>query len=246
MFNFNQKSKMKQTIAIALFSIGFLVNCGKKDQNNQNSNNQGTASVTDLDGNTYPTVTIGNQVWIAKNLAVSHYRNGDPIQNITDKTTWVNALTGAWCNYENNSSLGNIYGKLYNWYAVNDSRNIAPTGWHVATKADYEVLVTYLGGSLGQDDSIAGGKMKEAGLAHWEDPNIGATNSSGFTSLPAGWLEVTNGFYGISAGTIWWAVDPLTQNFSTKYAYSNGSGHSGALPLMPLPNFGCSVRCVKD
>jgi uncharacterized protein (TIGR02145 family) len=242
---FNKKSNMKQKITLLLISATILLSCGKKDQNNQNNNNQNIASVTDIDGNVYPTVTIGNQIWMAKNLAVNHYRNGDVIPNITDQTTWENTPLGAWCNYENNSAYGDIYGHLYNWYTINDPRNVAPVGWHVATRNDWQLLVVNLGGILGQDDSIAGGKMKEVGLAHWVAPNTGATNSSGFTSLPAGWLD-GNGFYAMFEGTIWWAVDPITQNFVSKFAYSNGTGHSGAMPLMPMPNIGCSIRCVKD
>ena len=236
---------MKHIITIISLSVIFLFSCGKKGQNNQNNTNQNNTSVTDVDGNIYPTVTIGSQTWMAKNLEVTHYRNGDIIPNITNQTSWDNTSLGAWCDYEHNSAYGDIYGHLYNWYTVNDPRNVAPNGWHVATRADYQLLVTYLGGTIGQEDSVAGGHMKEAGLLHWVSPNTGASNSSGFTALPAGWLEF-NGFYSIFEGTIWWAVDPLTQNNASKFAYSNGAGHAGALPLMALPNAGCSIRCVKD
>ncbi len=234
---------MKSKIVIIVCTLVLLFGCAKKPQD-QNQQQQNT-TVTDIDGNIYPTVTIGNQVWMAKNLEVSHYRNGDPIPNLTTISQFQSSLLGAWCDWENNSAYGDIYGHLYNWYAVYDPRNVAPDGWHVATRTEWQELVLHLGGILGTDDSIAGGKMKEMGFAHWEQPNTGATNSSGFTSLPAGWLQ-TGVFYGIFEGTIWWAVDPITEAFVTKFAYSNGAGHAGAKPLMPPPNYGCSIRCVKD
>jgi len=126
-------------------------------------------------------VQIGNQTWTLKNLDVSTYRNGDPIPQVQDNTAWANLSTGAWCYYLNNTANGTIYGKLYNWYAVNDPRGLAPNGYHIPTDAEWTTLTTYLGGS-----TLAGGKMKEAGSSHWLSPNTGATNSSGFKGLPGG------------------------------------------------------------
>ena len=127
--------------------------------------------------NTSDTIKIGNQIWMNKNLNVDHYRNGDTIPEITNGVEWPNLTTGAWCYYHNSDSLGNIYGKLYNWYAVNDPRGLAPQGWHVATDSDWIVLVNYLGGP-----DIAGGKLKEEGTRHWLIPNSGANNQSGFSA----------------------------------------------------------------
>lgn len=137
--------------------------------------------VIDIDGNIYQAVKIGKQLWLAENLKVIHYRNGDPIQHIIDDIQWHNGGFGAYCNYGNDQTNATIYGCLYNWYAVNDKRNICPSGWHIPTEAEWTVLVNYLGG-----DSIAGGKMKEAGTIHWESPNTGAINISGFSALPGG------------------------------------------------------------
>ena len=109
-------------------------------------------SVTDIDGNVYLTTKIGNQVWMAENLKVTHYQNGDNILEITDNAGWVNSSAGAYCSYEYSKSNSNVYGYLYNWYAINDSRNIAPTGWHIPTFADWTELITHLGG-----EEIAGG-----------------------------------------------------------------------------------------
>jgi uncharacterized protein (TIGR02145 family) len=114
-------------------------------------------------------------VWLKENLRVTHYRNGDPILKVTYSPNWNTLTTGAYCNYANNSGIIVSYGRLYNWYAVHDTRNIAPSGWHVATDDEWKALSNY----LSVND---GGKLKEAGYAHWFSPNTGATNSSGFTN----------------------------------------------------------------
>lgn len=129
-------------------------------------------------------VTIGDQVWDSKNLDTSYYRDGSPIQyGITSPTSTV----GAYFWYDGLQPNGLTYGKLYNWWAVNDSRNIAPAGWRVATSADWTILTDFLGG-----DSVAGGKLKQTGTTLWTSPNTGATNSSGFTALPGGRLNTAN------------------------------------------------------
>ncbi|MBM3410438.1 MAG: hypothetical protein FJY18_02250, partial [Bacteroidetes bacterium] len=115
----------------------------------------GTSAVSDVDNNTYNTVQIGTQCWTQSNLKVSKYRNGDNISNITDNIAWSQTSTGAWCNYNNSSANDALYGKLYNWYTVNDSRGLCPTGWHVPSDAEWTTLTDFLGGA-----SVAGGKMK--------------------------------------------------------------------------------------
>ena len=119
--------------------------------------------VTDIDGNTYNSVQIGNQTWMAENLKVKHYRNGDTLTNEKDDVTWCNLTVGAWCNYDNYEPNAGVYGRLYNWYAVNDNRSICPTGWHVPTTEEWDILSLFLGG-----DSVAGGKLKEPGTLHWK------------------------------------------------------------------------------
>ena len=151
-----------------------------------------TGTVTDIDGNTYQTVKIGDQWWMAENLKVTCYRNGDAIPNITDGTTWASLSTGAYCEYNNDINNVATYGRLYNWYAVTDSRNIAPAGWHVPSDAEWKQLEMYLGMSQSEADATGwrgtdeGGKLKEVGTMHWNSPNTGATNESGFTALPGG------------------------------------------------------------
>src|SRR5436190_23369500 len=137
----------------------------------------------------YESVTICDQVWMIKNLDVSTYRNGDPIPEVTDPSQWAGLTTGAWCYYENNSANGTIYGKLYNWYAVNDPRGLAPLGWHVPSDEELTTLTSCLGGVF-----VAGGTMKETGTTHWLAPNTEATNSSGWTGLPGGYRNEFGSF----------------------------------------------------
>ena len=136
------------------------------------------SKVKDIDGNVYLTVTIGDQIWMKENLRTSTYKDGTPIVEVADSATWVNLTSGAYCWYNNDSANNEIpYGKLYNWYTV-ETDKLCPSGWHVATNAEWNALITFLGGA-----SVAGEKLKEAGITHW-NTNSGATNSSGFTALP--------------------------------------------------------------
>ena len=152
------------------------------------------------------TVSICDQVWMKKNLDVDHYRNGDPIPQVTDPTQWANLTTGAWCYYNNDPANRTTYGKIYNWYAVNDSRGLAPVGWHIPTDAEWTELENCLGG-----ESVAGGKMKETGTTHWLSPNTGATNESGFTALPGGSRSYMNGlYYEIGQSGAWWSSTEFT------------------------------------
>lgn len=128
-----------------------LGNSCKKD----NSINYLPTTVSDADGNVYHTIAIGPQIWMAENLKTTKFRNGDPIPNITDVTAWENLTSGAYCYYRNDIVNITTFGMLYNWYAVNDSRNIAPTGWHVPSDAEWSTLRSWLGGV-----TVAGGKLK--------------------------------------------------------------------------------------
>jgi len=152
------------------------------------------STVTGNDGNVYQVVRIGNQCWMAENLRTTRYANGDAIPQVTGNSTWSSLSTGAWCWYDNDNQYENPYGKLYNWHAVADSRNICPAGWHVPTDAEWDALANFLGGS-----NVAGGKMKATGTAHWNSPNTDATNSSGFTGLPGGYRYYYGYFYSVGA-----------------------------------------------
>ncbi len=216
--------------------------------------NTSTTSVTDFDGNTYQLITICNKIWTKSNLNVSHYRNGDIIPQVTDPTQWTNLTTGAWCYYKNDSSNGVVYGKLYNWYAVNDSRGLAPQGYHIPTDNEWNSLIVCLDPSyipvsslINDFSSIAGGKMKEAGTTHWKSPNTGATNSSGFTALPGGTrTNPLNGDFGDGLGYVcwWWSSSEYNSTEAlNRYPYFFDSN---AYRGTSLKTFGFSVRCVKD
>jgi uncharacterized protein (TIGR02145 family) len=199
-----------------------------------------TGTMMDVDGNTYPTIKIGNQWWMRENLKVTHYRNGDPIPNVADAAEWISLSTGARCDYGNDPSNVAIYGRLYNWYAANDSRNIAPQGWHVPRGAEWQILVGYLGG-----DTSAGGKLKETGCAHWQGPNAGATNESGFSALPGGFRDPNDGrFYGLGRNTTFWSA-------TTSVAYGVWFRHltydeSDVDGFNYGKEVGFSVRLVRD
>ncbi len=195
--------------------------------------------VTDIDGNVYNTVIIGTQVWMVENLVVSKYRNGDPIPNVTENTAWIDLTTGACCDYENTPANSIIYGKIYNWYAVHDTRRLAPMGWHVSSDEDWTILTTFLGGS-----DVAGGKMKEAGTLHWSTPNAGADNSSGFTALPGGLRGVDGSFATIGKYSHWWSGNETDVEKAREWSmdYNKTIVNDGSLNKI----FGFSVRCVMD
>jgi uncharacterized protein (TIGR02145 family) len=207
-------------------------------------------SVTDIDGNTYRTVTIGSQVWMAENLRVKHYRNGDGIPNAIKTDQFGNNKTGAYCVYDNDGINALIYGNLYNWYAVNDSRNIAPQGWHVPTDDDWKVLEVFLGMDPSQADTIGyrgtdeGGKLKESGTIHWNVMNIGATNESGFTALPAGTVDPIARFYGLGNQTYFWSSSEQSSDYSYTRALTTffSTIHRG----YDYKGNGYSVRLVRD
>jgi len=207
-------------------------------------------TVVDIDGNVYQTVLIGGQCWMAENLKVTHYRNGDPIPNVTDVAEWIDLSTGAYCDYYNDPANVPTYGRLYNWYAVDDSRNIAPEGWHLPSDAEWKQLEMYLGMSQAEADSTLfrgtdeGGKLKEAGYAHWIPPNEGATNESGFTALPGGFRDYDGSFYCMGITAFFWS----STEFSSGSAWIRGLYYN----LSPVnryyspKHYGLSVRCVKD
>jgi uncharacterized protein (TIGR02145 family) len=210
-----------------LIGLIFLIGC-TKDNNDTGSNPSNIASVT-----------ICSQVWMKENLSVDRYRNGDAIPQVTDPNEWRNLTTGAWCYYNNDPAMGEIYGKLYNWAAVNDPRGLAPVGWHVPSETEWTTLSSCLGG-----EPVAGGKMKSTTL--WVSPNTGATNSSGFTALPSG-LRNSQGLFN-SKGTstyIWSSTinipvpsKAIMRDLSTGYAnlFQSASDMINGQP----------VRCVKD
>lgn len=201
------------------------------------------STVTDVDGNVYHTCTIGTQVWMVENLKTTRFRDGTTIPLVTDGDEWVGrgALqSSAYCNYENTVANAVTYGRLYNWYAATDERNICPLGWHVPTEAEWLTLINYL---AGQDQ--AGGKMKETGTTHWSSPNTGATNSSGFTALPGGSRQIIDGaFSGQAESGVWWSqteIDGDMAWYHQLYFDQAGIGIAGLGKTS-----GYSIRCIKD
>jgi len=200
-------------------------------------------NLIDIDNNTYKTVPIGTQQWMAENLKVTKYNDGTIIPNITDDTQWSNLRSGAWAYYKNDAANNAKYGKLYNWYAVsktsNGNKNVCPTGWHLPTDAEWTFLTDYLGG-----ESVAGGKMKEAGTTNWDSPNTDATNTSLFTGLPGGCRYYNGYYYNFGFNGIWWSSTEFNtynawNRFLVNYngianRYDNSKGN------------GLSVRCLRD
>ena len=195
-------------------------------------------SVTDIDGNTYRTIVIGGQEWMAENLAVEHYANGDDIPQIVANVDWNDhdhASTGAWCS-ANNSPCA--YGNLYNGSVVIDNRNVCPTGWHVPTNTEWTTLTNSLGGQ-------AGGKMKSIGTSYWAAPNTGATNVKGFSGLPSG-RRGGNGTYSEFGLVGWWWSSTTGNSPSTLWTRYVGYG-DGILWNESWPiSLGNAIRCLKD
>ena len=196
-------------------------------------------TTTDIDGNVYHVVTIGTQDWIVENLKVTHYRNGDPIPHLTEKNDWVTTSDGAYCYFNNDTFLGQIYGNYYNWAAINDPRNIAPEGFHVPTFDEWMILVNYLGGQM-----EAGGKLRETGITHWSNTNVGATNETGFSALPAGRRDGNGDFDNMFGYCYFWTSTEESAPYSWFYGLSSASTIILYAPINK--ENGYSVRCVRD
>lgn len=194
---------------------------------------------------------IGGHEWMIENLRVTHYNNGDPIPHVTGNADWAGLNTGAYCVYNNEASLANTYGKLYNWYAVDDERGLCPAGWRLPSDDEYMQLMLYLDPVAVINDNIVGGMMKATGTSGdgglWSPPNTGATNSSGFTALPGGARYTTGLFGGLTILAFFWTADATPSEVlqrawnwymdtSTANLYRNNYSRV----------IGHSVRCIKD
>lgn len=197
-------------------------------------------SMADLDGNIYKTVTIGSQVWMAENLKVIHYRNGDNILALK-QMSWQQTEVGAWCDINDHPGNSETFGKLYNGYAVLDSRNIAPEGWHIPSDNEWLILINYLGGLM-----VAGGKLKDTSIC-WKKPNIGASNESGFAALPGGYRSINmfsdqETYY----SGYWWSCTEHDSNSIYFMYLHNSFAYSTGMTSNIYKQAGLSVRCVKD
>ncbi len=198
--------------------------------------------VSDIDGNRYKTVTIGRQEWMGENLKVTKLNNGSEISNVTDMAGWTRITDAAYCWYDNDIANREVYGALYNWLAVSTGK-LCPAGWRVPDESDWKVLTSFLGG-----EDIAGGKLKEKGLLHWNSPNRGATDETGFAAVPGGyrygqyWGSGT--YYEKGLNSYFWSAGECTPT----HAWSR-TAHAGNTKLYRsffTKNKGFSVRCIKD
>jgi uncharacterized protein (TIGR02145 family) len=194
--------------------------------------------VIDADGNVYNVVVIGTQTWMRENLKTTKYNDQTVIPPVTNSSTWANMTSPAYCWYNNSIDYKDPYGALYNWHTVNTGK-LCPTGWHVPTNAENDILFSYLGGA-----ETAGNKLKEAGIEHWLTPNTGATNSSGFTALPAGVRETNGTFYYLGQTAAYWASDVGSGTFAGYWWLSLNTGTVNS--DVYLVKAGLSVRCLKD
>jgi uncharacterized protein (TIGR02145 family) len=218
-------------LVFALFIIIGFECCNKKDSDNEKT-------IKDIDGNIYHSIMIGTQTWMIENLNVTHYRNGLPIQNLSDSISWGKDTTGAFCDYNNSKANTAIYGHLYNWFAIKNSSIIAPLGWHVPSQTEWETLVDFLGGSK------ASGKLKANDTIHWHSPNVDVSNSSGFTALPGGLRNSQGTFYSLGDISSFWTSTPYEESFAFRAEMLNFA--YGVCDCYSNRRCGYSIRCIKD
>ena len=227
---------------LLVLTVTTILSCSKNDEISRQTSND------------VPQVQIGSQVWAKRNLDVSTYRNGDTIPQVTDPTEWRNLTSGAWCYYNNDPAIGEIYGKLYNWYALIDTRGLAPQGWKIPSDSDWNVLSNYLGG-----DSIAGGKLKSTGTNYWLGTNFYGTNDYGFDALPSGSRGENGTFGGLGLTSTMRNSDSLfttdcggiNPEYAGKVRRIYGEGFNTAewkrlYNVCSKHFYGLSVRCLKN
>jgi uncharacterized protein (TIGR02145 family) len=196
-------------------------------------------TVIDIEGSVYQTVKIGDQWWMAENLRTTKTDDGTTLSLVTENTTWGKFENPAYCWYDNDATTNkSIYGALYNWYSANS--RVCPIGWHVPSVEEWTTLAMYLG-----SDVMAGGKLKENGIMHWEKPNTEATNESGFIGLPGGLRYSSGEFSDIGKQGMWWSFNKgffepaLIWSLSYENRFFNHF-------LSSDRELGLSIRCVKD
>lgn len=205
-------------------------------------------SINDIDGNTYKTIQIGTQTWMAENLKTTKYNDATAIPMGVSNTTEESLTTPYYLWYDNDSSIYKIsIGALYNWYTVNTGK-LCPTSWHVPDNAEWNTMMTFLGGQ-----SVAGGKLKQTGTILWQSPNTGATNESGFTALPGGYFDgIYSFFFGTGLYGFWWSTTESNDNTGAWYFFISQGSSYFSFANVTFSNgiynkkMGYSVRCVKD
>ena len=224
---------MKTRLLILAVCAMTMAACSKKNETTVTTDTR----IKDGDGNVYDTVRIGAQVWLTENLKTTSYRNGDDIDEVSDSVQWSSTYTPAFCTYKNDSTYINEYGELYNWFAVHESRELCPTGYHIPADSEWTALINYLG-------TNAGGKLKETGLMHWVSPNAGASDSSGFHALPGGDRYRTGEYNWDGKYGHWWAADTSLpgQARIIRLDYNGPNVYRTDRDKRD----GYSVRCLKD
>lgn len=230
----------------SLVALLLIANSCSKD----NGNDQPDNTIVDIDGNVYHSVTIGTQEWLVENLKTTRYRNGDQIPVVADDALWRNLTTGAMCNISNDAAMGNKFGKLYNWYAVSDSRNIAPVGWHVPSDAEWTQLETYVANNLNNYGTVA---QVLGSKTDWNSSvyngavgfDLTKNNSSGFSALPGGVRDNNGACHDIGDYGYWWS----STSSSSLYAWGRYL-HKNYLTInrfeLGEKQSGFSIRCIKD
>ena len=195
---------------------------------------------TDGDNKNYPIIELGSQIWMTQNLSTTKYSNGDVIGTTAPATLNITTEIDPkyqWA-YDGNEDNVAVYGRLYSWYAVSDSRNICPTGWRVPNDANWTDLTTFLGG-----ESVAGGKLKEIGTSHWQTPNNGATNENGFTALPGGHRLPNGDFVYLGLNGYYWGSEySITDAYIRLLFYDN----SMVFRSFFSKRYGVAVRCIRN
>ena len=195
--------------------------------------------MVDQQGTYYKTIEINKTVWMAENLRTSAFRNGSAIANVQSADQWSSTTDPAWVHYNNDSTFDCPYGKLYNWYAVNNPAGLCPTGWHVPTTSEYDALFLALGGPVS-----AGDRMKTAGFVYWLQSNANANNSSGFSAVGAGRRFFYGDFEGLMYEGVLWHADAFDANSAWVHGLSADMSTAN-LSIYPKRT-GFPVRCVKD
>ncbi len=228
---------MKFKTLTFLFSIAMLLlwSC------NEDPFDEQTGTFTDKrDGQVYEWVRIGEQIWMAENLRATKYNDGTSIPYVADSSTWRNLSTPAYCWYDDDENkYKKDYGGLYNWYSLNTGK-LCPKGWHIPTKEEWEILISFLGG-----EEQTGGKVKESGSQHWNNPNIGATNESGFTALPGGIMMTKGSCRSMGDDAYFWSINEFDDRFAWDFYVDKNSAWS-LLSHYRSKTAGSSIRCIKD
>lgn len=250
-----------RTYLLSVLIIGSITSCQKSIEDKKlvlpdetafckSNNHIRYGKMKDCEGNEYKTVKIGDQVWMAENLRTTRYRNGKKIPQVKDNAGWGRLTTGAWCFYDNDPKNGKIYGRLYNWYTLNDAGGLAPAGWHVPSWTEWLQLINFLGGVNEMGEGPVSDKLNIQGTGLWETPN-NANNESGFSALPGGHRGVFSSgetyFSGIREEAMWWSATDIQDGYNNTFALNIRSSYYGTIDQVFYDKrAGYSIRLVKN